>query len=399
MSARTRRAGLILGILALIGGLAAVELTRPGGERRPPVPAAQSPTPTDGASPAPAPGLAGAGPFVVYARASGEVFAFGVTSRQTVFLGRIDGRRVDEPPRQPARGRVIAFPTETGAVWRVSRQGLARVGEVRVEPGWLMSGFAVSPDGRRLATAVEGPTPLLVLVDLRSGRSTLLGRERRSGRYPPEPLVPIAWSLGGSVLYQIPVCRCEDGSPGLYSYDLSTATSSVVPSTRSISLYRFAISPEGQAVVYRTATARRCRGDEAEPCEGPPFFLRRLGAGQARSSVLLRGSDAFFDEVVWSVDGLRLVVELRRPGSGRSRLELVDADTGEELEGALDAVPPDAVPAALLPGDLLVAMVDRTPAGREPSRSLVLLSGGRLVTVATGGIGRPDEPLVLGWLR
>jgi len=238
--------------LGLAAAVAVVAVTRSSHESTAPSPSPSptpSPTPTIG-TPS---GLVGEGPYLVYATPGG-VFAYDVASGQTIPLGAIDGKPVTQRSRQPGAGRLVAFATQDGSVWSVRRVGMTRVGAIPPDAGDSFEGSAVSPDDRRIAIAAMAPDPATVLVDLASGASTVIERIKR-GQYPPEALLPIAWSLGGGIVYQIPFCQCDGGSPGLYALDVNGGGSTIVPGTRTTTLSRFVVSASGRQLAYISADA------------------------------------------------------------------------------------------------------------------------------------------------
>lgn len=377
----------LVATLALVAVVAVVAVTRDerGGE-----PGAQgTTTPATTASPSRSPvALEGEGPYVVYARGN-SVLAFDVASGQQTPLGTVEGILSAEGSRQPGSGRVVAFTMVDGTVWKVARPGLRRVGTIPPAAGGIV-GSAVSLDDRRVAVARTGTQPSIIIVDLQSGRPTIVPRTSR-GTYPPEPLLPIAWSLGGNLVYEIPYCECDGGTPGLYALDLASGGSTRLSGTTSTNFFLLAVSQSGQALYYGTGTSRRCRSDESEPCEGPPFYLRRIAAGDAGSDILRRASDyPFFVDAI-SQDGRLLLV--RRPVSERegARLELYSAEG--ERQPSLDGVPEGGgTGLAILPDDTYVirtSTADRT--------MLLLVRDGAARTIAEATTA--DTLAYLGWLR
>ncbi|MGH2728624.1 MAG: hypothetical protein ACRDKS_16760, partial [Actinomycetota bacterium] len=204
--------------LGLVAVVAVVAVTREDRTAKPKPSPSSTPSPSPSSS---APGeLSGKGPYLVYALASREVFAHDVSTGSSTSIGSIDDEPVFHIARQPGDGTVVAFTTRGSVVWRVDREGLDRVALLPVSDGRLLAGGAVSRDGRRYAIASTGPDPELILINLKNGRTTAFRREGGANRYPREPLVPVGWSLGGSLVYQDPVCDCADPSPGWYLYDV-----------------------------------------------------------------------------------------------------------------------------------------------------------------------------------
>jgi hypothetical protein len=344
--------------------------------------ASPSATPSGSASPG---GLNGDGPYVVYAGRS-AVFAYDIASGATVSLGSLDGDPASEPSRQPGSGRIVAFPTTDGSVWSVKRSGMTRVGTIPADAGDGFEGAAVSPDDRRIAVGVLTPDPATVLVDLQSGHSTLVKRTRR-GSYPPEALLPVAWSGGGGLIYEIPYCRCGGGTPGLYSVDADTGASTIVNGTRSTSLFTFAVASSGQSVFYGEGTPRRCDTGEEGPCTGQPFFLRRIASGQRGVETLRRATDASFGvRAISQNGGLLLVTRLVSPNSTEVRTEVYGPNG--DREPPIRGIPESATPIALLPRNVVIAST-ATPF------TIAVVTGGRAATIV-----RSDEeaPIYLGWL-
>jgi hypothetical protein len=351
-----------------------------------------SPSASPSASPSPK-GLDGDGPFIVYATDQGA-FAYDVAGGTTKRLGSLTDLPVGERSHQPGNGRVVAFPTQDGSVWRVTRAGMARVGVIPSADGDRFQGAVLSPDDRRLAVEALAPEPATLIVDLDTGRTTAIRRvERRGNTYPKDfDLLPIAWSLGGSLIYEIPSCDGCDGIPGgLYTIDTSKGTSTLVTGTGQSYFLDSAISASAQSVFYGTATRRRCPpGPAAGPCSGPPFALRRLAAGRRGPETLERDDAADFRPAAISPDGGLLLVRRVNHNTEKERVDLFTADG--QRESPIRGLRADAEPLALLPRDVVVA----TLGADEPS--LVVVSGGRSRTVATKATGDDSVPVFLGWL-
>lgn len=359
-----------LGLAATVAVVAVArsDRVRPEAEGSPTASASPSPSPT-------APGkLAGRGPYLVYALASGEVFAHDTAAEQWVSMGTIDAPPVPRYLHQPGPGLIVAFATEEGTVWRVDREGLARVALLPVSAPDLVEGGTVSRDGRRLALTVGGVNELIV-VNLVNGRTSAVPRRTGSAnRYPPDSaLVPVGWSLGGSLVYQRPVCFCEDGDPGLYVFDLDGERSTIVQATARDVLDGFALSPDGQRLVW---------SDEDT--------LRSLAAGRQSATVLRRApEDEFFADLVWSSDGASLLVSFTGdPFGDPARWELADPESGDRRRDVL-GIPANGSIVALLPGRLIVV-----EAGSDADRRLLTIVDGSEKVVAEEG-----APVFLGWLR
>lgn len=348
----------------------------------------RSPSPSPSASVAtPGGPIEGEGPFVLYAN-RGRVFAYDIASAATVVLGSLDGTPASQRSRQPGNGRIVAFPTVDGSVWTIARSGMKKAARIPQSAGTSFEGSVVSPDDRRLAVAALTPDPATVLVDLNTGRSTLVERTRR-GQYPADPLLPVAWGLGGEVVYEVPFCQCDRPVDGLYALDSATGNSTLVSSTRDTSLFRFVVSSSGQALFYGAATPHRCRSGESEPCEGAPFFLRRLAAGQRGSETIRRDSGAAFFPDAISEDGTMLVTRVV-PGETTTRVERYDA-TGARRT-SIRGIPSGALPVALLDDDAVVATTG------SPG-TIVVVRGGKAETIVRSDALRDEPPLYLGWLR
>jgi hypothetical protein len=341
-----------------------------------------SATPSGSASPG---GLNGDGPYVVYAQKS-AVFAYDVASGATVSLGSIDGDPATERSRQPASGRIVAFPTTDGSIWAIQRTGMTRVGAIPPDAGDAFEGSAVSADDRRIAVGVLAPDPGTVVVDLQSGQSTIVKRARR-GQYPPEALLPVGWSLGGGLIYEIPYCRCSRATPGLYSIDANTGASTMVAGTRSTDLFTFAIASSGQSLFFGAGTDRRCGTGEEGPCTRAPFFLRRIASGQRGVETLRRASDASFTVRAISQNGRLLLVTRVAPGTPNATRTEVYGPNGDS-EPAIRGIDHRATPIALLPRDVVIASTT-TPF------AIAVVSAGRAATIVRSD---DESPIYLGWL-
>jgi hypothetical protein len=380
----------IVATLALTVAVAVVAVTKAGPEILEAVPTATaSPSPSASESPK---GLEGDGPFVVYA-AAGAVYAYDVDSGSTKRLGDLRGKPSNERSRQPGSGRLVAFLTDDGTVWTVTRAGMQRAGVIPSADGEQFDGSVLSPDDRKVAVAALAPDPATLIMDLETGRTAVIRRTRGRSAYPPEPLLPVAWSLGGTLLYQIPLCRCDAGSPGLYTLDTVKGTSAVVSGTEKTRFYQFAVSNSAQALYYGTGTARRCRSNELAPCQGAPFTLRKLAAGQRGSDVLVRANDASFLASAISPSGDLLLVARVFSGSELGRVELYSA--AGDREPSVRGLVRGARPVALLPRDVVVAELPGVP-GQEVS--LVLVRAGRAQTLASNVAGNEQRAAYLGWL-
>ncbi|MGH2785696.1 MAG: hypothetical protein ACRDJ1_10580 [Actinomycetota bacterium] len=361
-----------LGLAAVVAVVAVSRSDRPGAEAEgtPSASASPSPSPT-------APGtLAGQGPYLVYATGSEEIIAYDTAAKQWISMGNVDGPPVTQHARQPGSGLVAAFATDDGTVWRVDREGLERVALLPVSDPRLLDGGTVSRDGQRFAIAMTGPDPELMIVNLGNGRTAALPRRSSGGnRYPDDAaLVPIGWSLGGSLVYQLPVCNCADGAPGLYLYDLATERSTIVQTTAQGSLDRSAISPDGQEVIW-----------------GDGQTLRRVGAGRQSAAALRRASGGrIFSSVLWSTDGTSLLLAIgpSDPGGEPTIRELVDPESGDR-ERTVPGIPEEGLPLALLPGRRVVVHID---GGSDPRLS-IFVDGTEAV------LSKGEGLVFLGWLR
>ena len=368
----------LIATLGLAAVVAVVAVTR--SDRRGPA-AEGSPTASPSASAsATAPGsLAGRGPYVVYANGTGEVFAYDVSAKQWVTMGRIDGPPVPQHARQPSSGEVVAFATDGGTVWKVTRQGLDRVALLPVSRPELLEGGVVSRDGRRFAVGQTGADPELLIVNLANGRTQAIPRASgSSNRYPDEPLIPVAWSLGGSLVYQMPVCDCDDGSPGLYLYDLEAERSTLIAATAQDDFFQgFALSPDGQQLLWSDVGGR-------------PFVLRRLSAGRSGSTVVRRDADERVNAIRWAPDGRSVLLDLAGVGGARS-FELADPESGD-TQRTIAGMPDRVAIEALLPGRVVVVS---EIAGLNDPPMLVIVAAGEASTIAESD----QEPVFLGWLR
>lgn len=363
----------VIATLALAVVVAVVAVTRD--EREPAAAESPSPSPAPTATASPS-GLPGDGPYVVYANGF-DLFAFDVSTGDETRLGTLRDDPVPERSRQPGTGRVVAFATVGGDVWSVTRSGAERVGAIPQDAGTSFAGGAASPDDRKLAVAALGPEASVIVMDLQSGRPTVIPRTQR-GEYPDDPLIPIAWGLGGTLVYQVPYCECDTGPPGIYALDLTTASSTRLSGTTSESFFLLAVSPSGQALYYGTAS------------EEPPFSLRRLAAGQRGSSVLERASDTSFIVDAISTDGRFLLA--RRPANrngATTRLELYDAE-GDRQPTPRGAPAGGVRGLALLPRDILILHTE--------TGGIVMVQQGRARTILEGTGPPGAASAYLGWL-
>lgn len=367
----------LVSTLALAAVVAVVAVTR---SDEPTASPAASPSVSVSPSPSPSPGeLAGAGPFIVLWSGDGKVVAYDLPTGRATTLGTIEPRPVIEAPRQPGGGRLVAFPTESGEVWKVSREGLTRVATIPPASAGSLAGRAVSPDGRRMASLTLEPDPGLVVVDLEDGGIDIRAGEFR-GDSPDEPLLPVGWSLGGTILYELPFCRCPSWSEGLFAVDLEASSISVVPGTRSDRLDRFVLSQEGQTLLYGT--------------EGPPYELRRVAAGQRGADVIRESRDASLEPVAVSPDGRLVLLERTESRTGRVRYELADTESGDAVRrDTISRIPAGARGLALLPDQDAIVVGVPVATGT----AIVLVREDRTQTLGTAdGSG---DPLYLGWLR
>jgi hypothetical protein len=378
----------LIATLGLSAVVAIVSVTRSGDEVVAPTPSPTAPGSPSPSRPATPGGLDGDGPYVIYATRTG-VLAYDIASGSTVSLGKLDGTAAAQRSRQPGTGRLVAFPTVEGSVWSVTRIGMKRVGAIPARSGTSFEGSAVSSDDRRLAVAALTPQPATVTIDLRTGKATAIAR-KQGGQYPSEPLLPVAWSLGGGLLYEVPFCQCVEGSPGLYGLDTASGNSTLVTGTRTTVLFRFVVSASGQELFYGEGTSRRCRTGESEPCERAPFFLRRLAAGQRGAETVRRTNDSPFSPDAISADGLTLLVTRVVPAEATTRVERYDSN-GERLS-PIRGIPAGALPVALLPDNVVVATT------LSPWTIVVVRSGRAETIVRSDALGE-DIPRFLGWLR
>jgi hypothetical protein len=284
---------------------------------------------------------------------------------------------------------LVALATIDGSVWTVSRAGMKRIGQIPGRLGTSFEGSALSPEDRRLAVAALTPRASTVTVDLSTGAATAIPR-KRGGQYPPEPLLPVAWSLGGGLLYEVPFCQCPEGAPGLYALDTATGNASLVAGTRTTRLANFVVSSSGQALFYGEGTSRRCRSGEPEPCGQAPYFLRRIAAGQRGTETIRRATDAAFLPDAISLDGTSMLVTRRVAGGTTSRVERIDAD-GERLS-SFRGLPPGATPLALLAGDVVVV-------GTTAPWTIAVVGEGKAETIARSDVAGDGAPRFLGWLE
>jgi hypothetical protein len=368
----------VVATLALAAVVAVVAVTRSDRE-------AASPTPSPSLSPSPSPSptepgaLGGRGPYVVFSSSDLGVIAYDLETGRAQTLGTLDTSPTIEGSRQPGNGRLVAFATEDGAVWQVSRSGLARVGAIPATTGATLIGRALSPDGRRLATLAQEPAPALVLVDLADGRVEVK-RGGFRGDEPEEPLLPVGWSLGGTIVYHVPFCRCPTWTEGLYAVDLEAESIAVVPGTRTDQIEQLVMTQEGQSLLYGTG--------------GPPFTLRRVASGQRGADVLRQSREASLDPSALSPDGRLVLLERIDPRTQRGRVELAEADTGDAVtRDFVSRIPSGATPLALLSDDAAVVSISGSS-----GPTLVLVHEDRAVTLAASTT-TGSSPEYLGWLR
>jgi hypothetical protein len=369
----------LVSTLALAAVVAVVAVARSDREAAKATPSPSSASPSPSPSPTEPGELGGKGPFVVFSTSDVGVVAYDLDSGVQTRLGSIKTSPVIEGSRQPGTGRLVAFPTEDGTVWQVTRKGLAEVGSIPRSAGTTFLGRAASPDGRRLATLALEPAPALVLVDLADGRVEVK-RGGFRGDEPEEPLLPVGWSLGGTIVYQVPFCRCETWTPGLWAVDLEAESIAVVPGTRSDQLGRFVMTQEGQSLLYGT--------------EGPPFSLRRVASGQRGADVIRQSRDASLSPLALSPDGRLALLERKDPRTGRIRFEMAEADTGDAVtREVVSRIPSGAFPLALLSDEIAVVSV---PGASGPN--VILVREDRIIPLASSTATGAD-PVYLGWLR
>lgn len=392
-----------LSAVAVATVVAVIRSDRPKAESTPAPVLSPSPTPSQMVSR----GLSGKGPFIVYAAHTfglGEVFAYDVASGDTISLGMAYAPSIDGRSIQAGSGKMIAFAGSSRMVWRIDRRGLHSVGTIspfgrddRLRTGndvpdtlGGVEGWAMSPDLRFLATAIRLDKPILVVMDLQTGEPAVFPQSAGD----VNDLIPVGWDVGGSTIYQIPICHCGGGTPGLYRFDFRTGASSLLSATRGKYLYGDVVaSPDGRTVVYGTREDFVPCVDGGEPfCSGPPFELRHMSP-DGRSSTLLRRSDsASFEPPVMSSDGRRVLVKRVDNETRAVLLETIDTRSGERI-GASRAfgLPQVASVGAILPDGTLVAF--HSDGGR-----IYLIRGGRVATIAKRK-GPWQQISYLGWLE
>lgn len=348
--------------------------------------AEETTTATPSATATSSPGLSGDGPFVVYA-VGNEILAYDVAGTKSISLGRVEGfLGVVDSGRQPGRGRLVAFTMSDGNLWTVTRRGLTHALTIPSTAGSSFIGALTFGDDRRVAVASTGSEPSTVIADLQTKRVTNVKRTRR-GTYPPEPLLPVGWGLGGTVLYEIPYCDCDDWSEGLFALDTASSNSTRVSGTSSSRFFQLAVAPSGQALYYGTSSGRCSPGTSAEAC-GPPYYLRRLAAGEAGSDIIRRASDdPFFVDAISPNGDLVLVHRGRRTGQ---TLELYSAEG--ERQPAPEGAPDGAAGVAILPGDVFVI---RTATADKAT--LIALRNGTATTITEVPV-TGETFAYLGWL-
>jgi hypothetical protein len=353
-------------------------------------------------------GLPGKGPFIVYAAHTfglGEIFAYDVSSEETIPIGMAYAPSTDGRSIQAGSGRLIAFAGSSGMVWRVDRGGLHSVGTIRPfgrneslrtgddlpDSFGGVEGSALSPDLRFLATVIHRAKPALVVMDLHTGQPAVFPQ---SAVGVHEALIPVGWSIDGSAIYEIPICHCGGGTPGLYRFDMRTGRSSLLGPTRDKYLYQDVVaSQDGRTVVYGTRQDFVPCVDGGEPlCSGPPFELRRLSPDGLRSTLLQRSGSASFEPLVVSSDGRRVLVKRVDHETRAARLETVDPRSGRQI-GSSEAfgLPQGTFVGAILPDGALVAF--HIDSGR-----IYLMREGRAQTIAKRR-GPSRQITYLGWLR
>jgi hypothetical protein len=369
-----------LGLAAAVGVAAVIRSERPGpAPRATPTPVASpSPTPTEAGE------LGGVGPHLVLALPDGTVVAHDLPSGRETALGAVTGPAVAASLRQPTAGRAVVFLASDGSVWRVTRTGLERVARVPPSAGRRPAAAAASPDGARLAVLLLEPAPTLAVVDAVDGS---VDEVRFRGQGAPGPIEPGGFSLGGTVVYGTVWCGCPEPEAGLYAVEVPSGVVTPVPSGRSVPAGRFVLAPEGQTLLFGTASSRPCP-DRPGRCEAGPFSLRRLAAGERLSETLRQAPDASLDPAALSPDGRLVLLARRDPAGGPTRFELAEASTGRARPTPLVArIPPGASALALLDETRLVVRL------APPDAALAAVGPDRVTRVG------PPGAVLLGWLR
>jgi hypothetical protein len=339
-----------------------------------------------------------------------DVFAYDVSSRATVLLGSAKVASTENwLSAQPGSGKLVAFVARSGDVYRIDRAGLYRLGTVwqddRTELLRLgdervryrsAETAVVSPDDRLLAVGIEEIAAgfegrALAIVDLDDGRTTWYPRSRGV-----DTLHPVAWSEAGPAVFEVPVCDCDGGDPGLYVFEFPRRGSILAEPTRGRYVAgEIAASHDGNVLLYATqADFVPCVEGGASLCSGPPFELRRLTEGGRASVLLGRSESTSFDPLVVLPDGRSVLVRRVEHASKESRLEVIDTATG-----ALAGRPFSFGRPSGLGAEVIGVLPDGTFVALDSNGGRLYLGGrGRSELIAKRA-GPSRWIIYLGWLR
>src|SRR5206468_1116820 len=135
---------------------------------------------------------------------------------------------------------------------------------------------------------------------------------------------------------------------------VTTKNATRVAGTAETSFFVLAVAPTGQALYYGTGTKQRgCTPSDESSCEGPPYYLRKIAAGETGSNIIRRARDHPFQVDAISQDGSLLLV--RRPISEREGAKLELYSSEGERQPAIAGLPSrGGVGQVILPGDIYV---------------------------------------------
>lgn len=395
------------GILALTGtGVVVGKIRNSSGPLAPqalPIPSASGSTPTpptteETADPAlPLRTLTGRGPFVVYTFGRGthvglRAVDLGAIPRTTLELGDLPAKPHDWLAAS-SDGGGVALVLDDGSIWSIRRgTSLRRVVQLEGD----LRAAALSPDGRRLATAVTSGNGVAVALHDTTGRAKLrplvefgTASDENGGEFE------FLWNTPDEIIV-VDGCHCDGGIgyTNLGRISLKTATFSEYEFLNDHETSGMGLQRGAMLGVFDDVPPVDCF-EEPSPCEHLMHTLRVVDLeGRTMRSLAKRRDDGFVGPEI-SPNGKRIAAA----GPGRGDLEIYDVAAGKRLSRTRVTVGYLSV-RAWLDSRRLVAVIG-APGDYSPEGS------GRLLLVEVASNGKPQRPQHLfdgvafyaGWIR